>query len=162
MRRGAGFSLVEMIIVLAIGGIVLAIAIPLAERYIEKSRVTTAVIEVGEMSKVIKEYEKTTGALPAGFAALDAWLEARGRPQRYAGRLDPWGFPYEYWNLRASNGNGQARKDKKLAPLNSDFDLYSIGKDGLTSSSLGNSRARDDVVRARDGGFIGLAEEFDP
>ena len=49
-----------------------------------------------------------------------------------------------------------------LAPLNSDFDLYTVGPDGITHASLGNSASRDDIVRARDGGFIGTAEEFDP
>ena len=151
--RQGGFSLVEMIIVLGIAGILIAIALPLLDRYIEKSRVTTAVIEIGEMSKAIRTFEKANGALPASLGAADA---------KYAGKIDPWGYPYEYYNLRAMAGNGQARKDKKLAPLNSDFDLYSIGRDGQTAASLGNNKARDDVVRARDGGFIGIAEEFDP
>jgi general secretion pathway protein G len=46
--------------------------------------------------------------------------------------------------------------------LNSDFDLYSVGRDGLTAASLLNSKSRDDVVRARDGSFVGTAQEFDP
>ena len=77
-------------------------------------------------------------------------------------KVDPWNRPYQYFNLRTAKGNGQARKDKKLAPLNSDFDLYSVGPDGLTAAQLNNSKSRDDVVRARDGGFLGTAEEFDP
>ena len=76
--------------------------------------------------------------------------------------IDPWGNAYRYFNLRTVSGNGQARKDKKLAPLNSDFDLYSVGKDGESQENLGHARSRDDVVRARDGAFIGTAEEFDP
>ena len=40
--------------------------------------------------------------------------------------------------------------------------VYSIGPDGLTNASLTHANSRDDVVRARDGGFIGTAEEFDP
>ncbi len=75
--------------------------------------------------------------------------------------IDPWGRPYQYLNIRVS-GTSNARKDKKLKPLNSDFDLYSMGPDGLTNKSLNNAKSRDDVVRARDGGFIGTAEEFDP
>ncbi len=78
------------------------------------------------------------------------------------GKADPWGHPYEYFNLITAKGNGQARKDKKLAPLNTDFDLYSVGPDGQTAASLVNKASRDDTVRARDGGFIGLASDFDP
>ena len=149
--RQRAFTLVELLLVLAIGGIIIAIAMPLFERYIEKSRVITAVVEIGEMSKAIRTYEKANGALPASLTIAG-----------YPNKLDPWGYAYQYIDLRSLNGNGTARKDKKLAPLNSDFDLYSVGKDGETAASLGNSKSRDDIVRARDGGFIGLAEEFDP
>lgn len=149
--KDRGFTFLEILLVLAIVGLSAAIAVPALDRYIERSRVVEAVFDIGTMSARIKQFESSTGALPSGLAAVG-----------YSGKLDPWGQPYEYLNLVTAQGNGQARKDKKLAPLNSDFDLYSIGRDGLTAASLGNNRARDDVVRARDGGFIGLAEQFDP
>jgi general secretion pathway protein G len=66
-----------------------------------------------------------------------------------------------FYDIRV-NGTGGARRDHKLSPLNSDFDLYSVGRDQQTAASLADSRSRDDIVRARDGGFIGTAEEFDP
>jgi prepilin-type N-terminal cleavage/methylation domain-containing protein len=150
-QRARGFSMVELVIVLLIAALLLAIGIPAVEQYVERSRVIQSVVDIGDMQKTIKQFERTTGALPESLG--DAG---------YDGKLDPWGRPYEYLNLRTSHGNGQARKDKKLKPLNSDFDLYSIGRDGLTQASLGNSASRDDVVRARDGSFVGTAQEFDP
>lgn len=146
-----GFSLVEMVIVIAIGGILVAIVVPAVQTYMEKGRVAQAVLEIGDMSTAIRKKTKSTGTLPDS-------LDAAG----FGGRVDPWGRPYEYFNLVAAKGNGQARKDKKLAPLNSDFDLYSVGTDGLTAASLVNAKSRDDIVRARDGGFVGLASDFDP
>jgi len=146
-----GFTVVELVIVLAIAGIIVAISVPALQQYIERSRRVQAILDLKEMSTKIRDIDKTTGALPNSLA--DAG---------FAGRTDPWGRSYEYFNLRAATGNGQARKDKKLAPLNSDFDLYSVGPDGLTQASLGHASSRDDIVRARDGGFIGTAEEFDP
>lgn len=146
-----GFTFIEVLIVLMILGIVLAVSIPSYERYMHRARIVETIAEIETMAAKIKRYEMSKGALPDGLADVE-----------YAGKRDPWGMPYEYWNLYKSKGNGVARKDKKLAPLNSDFDLYSIGRDGLTASPLGNSKSRDDVVRARNGGFIGLAEEFDP
>lgn len=151
MAGHRGFTLVEIVIVLVIAGIVVAFSVPLVGRYIDRARVSEATTAIATMSDTIRKHGTRQGALPDGLA--DVGL---------AGKLDPWGYPYEYYNLVASKGNGQARKDKKLAPLNSDFDLYSVGRDGLTASSLGNSKSRDDVVRARDGRFIGTAEEFDP
>jgi general secretion pathway protein G len=148
--RAHGFSLVELVLVLAIVGVVLGFGIPLYLGHVDRTRLLEATVQLGELSKAVKAWERTNGALPATLAA--AGLQ----------KNDPWGRPYEYFNLRAVSGNGQARKDKKLAPLNSDFDLYSVGKDGETQQNLGHARSRDDVVRARDGAFIGTAEEFDP
>jgi general secretion pathway protein G len=52
------------------------------------------------------------------------------------------------------------RRDKNLVPINTDFDLYSVGKDGVTVSPLTAAQSRDDVVRANDGTFIGLGEDY--
>jgi general secretion pathway protein G len=150
-RASWGFTVVEIIIVLMIAGLVLAVALPAYERYVERARVMETVFAIGEMSKGIRKHEVSKGALP------DSLMEAG-----YGTSNDPWGNAYQYFNLRNSKGNGQARKDKKLAPLNSDFDLYSIGPDGLTAFQLSHKSSRDDIVRARDGGYIGTAEEFDP
>lgn len=140
----------EILIVLAIVAVIFAFTMPLYQRYIDRARVFEATTDLGELSKSVKAWEKSKGSLPATLAA--AGLQ----------KNDPWGNPYMYFNLQAVSGNGMARKDKKLSPLNSDFDLYSVGKDGLTQENLGHANARDDVVRARDGGFVGSAEEFDP
>jgi general secretion pathway protein G len=146
-----GFTLVEVFIVLIIVGIVLAIAVPAVDSYVQRSRIGQCVVDLTEMSGTIRKREKDTGALPDSLDDVG-----------FASRVDPWGNSYEYFNLRALKGNGQARKDKNLKPLNSDFDLYSIGRDRQTNASLTNAKSRDDVVRARDGRFIGTAEEFDP
>lgn len=150
-RIPGGFTMIELIIVVMIVGLVLAVAVPSYQRYIERSRVMETVIAVGDMSKGIRRYEMSKGALP------DSLMEAG-----YGTAVDAWGFGYQYLNLRTAKGGGVARQDKKLKPLNSDFDLYSVGRDGLTAASLGKSVSRDDIIRARDGGFIGTAEEFDP
>lgn len=146
-----GFTFVEVLLVVIIAGVLIAIAVPTFERYIERSRVVETTVEIGTMQKKIKDYEMAKGALPDALADVG-----------YDGKTDVWGRPFEYLNLRNLKGNGKARKDKSLAPLNSDFDLYSVGPDGLTEASLSNKASRDDVVRARDGRFVGRAEEFDP
>jgi general secretion pathway protein G len=52
------------------------------------------------------------------------------------------------------------RKDRNLHPLNSEFDLYSIGKDGRSMSALTAQISQDDVIWARDGNFVGLAADY--
>ena len=143
-----GFSLVELLIVFAILGAVLAIAIPAYERYVEKARLVDAVNTMHSIQEKITAYQKTNGTLPASLA-----------PVGYDSVRDPWGRAYVYVIITSP---AVARRDKKLAPLNSDYDLYTVGRDGLTQNSLGHANSRDDVVRARDGRFVGLAEEFDP
>lgn len=57
-------------------------------------------------------------------------------------------------------GVGGARKDRFLVPINSDFDIYSRGKNGTTVVALTPPQSQDDVIRASDGGFYGLARNF--
>ena len=53
-----------------------------------------------------------------------------------------------------------ARKDRFLVPINSTYDLYSVGKDGKTVAALTAKASKDDIVRANDGAFIGLAVKY--
>lgn len=146
-----GFTVFEIVVVLAIGGIILAISVPAVQSYMDRARVAQAITDIGQMSSTIKQYGRSKGALPDSLA--DVSLDTLS---------DPWGRPYQYFNLASSKGNGKARKDKKLNPLNSDFDLYSVGPDGDSKPQITNAVSRDDVLRARDGGFVGLATDFDP
>jgi len=45
-------------------------------------------------------------------------------------------------------------------PINTDFDLYSMGPDGRSAPPLTAKHSRDDIVRANDGAFIGLASDY--
>ena len=74
--------------------------------------------------------------------------------------LDPWGNPYQYLNVQTVKGKGKVRKDHNLVPINSDYDLYSMGKDGRSVSPLTAKHSRDDIIRANDGEYVGLAEDY--
>jgi general secretion pathway protein G len=52
------------------------------------------------------------------------------------------------------------RRDRYMLPLNSDYDLFSLGPDASTSVALGHPLALDDVIRANDGGFFGSASAY--
>ncbi|MFN9706387.1 MAG: type II secretion system protein [Planctomycetota bacterium] len=52
------------------------------------------------------------------------------------------------------------RSDQFSLPLNSDYDLFSIGPDCRSSSSLANEFSLDDVIRANNGGYFGLGKDY--
>ena len=74
--------------------------------------------------------------------------------------LDPWGRPYVYQSFTGLNGKGKMRKDKNLNPINTQYDLYSVGADGQSKLPLTVPVSQDDVILARDGNYIGLASNF--
>jgi general secretion pathway protein G len=146
-----GFTFIELMISLMIVGVLTGVAIPMYQNHRERIRVDTAIADIAAMSAAIKVFATDAQRFPESLNEI-----------RMGGKLDPWGYPYRYLDLTTKKGHGASRKDKRLNPLNSDFDLYSVGKDGDTSTSLNPKVSRDDVIRARDGRFIGLARDFDP
>lgn len=52
------------------------------------------------------------------------------------------------------------RRDQYMFPLNTDYDLFSLGPNGRTAVSLGEEVAQDDVIRANNGGYYGPAYAY--
>lgn len=148
-RRESGLTLVELMLVVAIIGVLVGIAIPKYNEYQERVKQTQAIQDIQVIQTLIKLYALDSGSYPASLAAVGN-----------GGKLDPWGRPYVYQELASVKGHGKARKDRKLNPLNSDFDLYSLGKDGDSKQQLTNKESLDDIVRANDGAYVGLASDY--
>jgi len=141
--------LVEILIGLAIIGILAAISIPGFISYRYKAKIAVAITEIKMIEKAITNHEIDDGDLPDSLIEID--MEQI---------TDPWGNPYQY--LRLDGGKtpgikGKRRRDKNANPVNSDFDLYSMGRDGKTTAQFTAKPARDDIVRANDGAYYGLA-----
>ena len=148
----AGFTLVELLVVVAMLGTLSGIGIPAYTRYIDKARITKAIAEIRMLQKEIKLYEIGEKTLPNSLADIG-----------WGTLLDPYGRPYQYVNFATGlkgAGVGGKRKDQWDNPLNDDYDLYSMGKDGQSAQHLHNTKSHDDIIRAREGRFIGLASEF--
>ncbi len=145
--------MIEMLIVIAILGTLLAIALPMLQAALDRARVARTIGDLSALQIDIAAYEAGGKGLPESLATI-------GR----ASLLDPWGRPYQYlrFDIEKPGGAvpGGARKDRFLVPLNSTYDLYSVGKDGKTVSALTAKASKDDIIRANDGGFIGLAVKY--
>ena len=155
-RGAGGFTLVELMIVVAIVGILSSIAIPSYLKYMEKNKETTAISDIGTIAWKLKAImmEDPT-ALPPDLATINFG--------NILPLIDPWGNPYQYLPIYGRPGNlNNARKDHNLHPINSDFDLYSMGPDGQSNKPLTSQKSRDDIIRANDGAFIGVASTYDP
>ena len=79
---------------------------------------------------------------------------------RDADLIDPYGRPYQYHNFTNADEKGKRRKDRFMVPLNAEYDLYSMGRDGQSEPHIAAPKSHDDIVRANEGLYIGPASEF--
>ena len=147
----AGFQLVEMLIVIAILGIVSFVAIPSYLSFLDKVDYVTAETDITDISAVIEQFYSGHNDYPNSLSDI-----GKGSLR------DPWGNAYGYLKIYGAppSARGRMRKDKNLVPINSDYDLYSIGKDGQSRAPFAPRVSHDDIVRASDGKFIGYAADF--
>lgn len=146
--RTRGFTLIELAITITVLAISAGVAVPAYNSYRERVRTADAVRGIAEMSARIELFALENRVPPANLAQVGL-----------AGRLDPWGRPYRYYNVATGNPGG-ARKNRNLVPINSDFDLYSEGPDGRSAAPLTARFSQDDIVRANNGRFIGKASDY--
>jgi len=140
-------------IVIAIIGTLSAIAIPNYLKYKNNAMIAVAVTDIRMIEKRI--------ALLA-FDNDDQLPDSLNDLTTIGTINDPWGNPYEY--LRIAGGDvkkvGELRRNMIDVPVNQDYDLYSMGKDGQSQSSFKVDVSRDDVVRAYEGRYVGLVSEL--
>jgi len=146
------FTLIELSIVVAIIGVLAIVAVPTYGDYIDKAKAVQAIVDIKGIGNQLVFYQLSNGKFPPSLTEVGA-----------QDMLDPWGNSYQYFNVsdpNNKNATGKARKDHNMVPINSDFDLYSMGKDGKSTSPLTAKASRDDIVRANNGRFIGLASNY--
>ncbi|MEJ2100912.1 MAG: type II secretion system protein GspG [Desulfobacterales bacterium] len=153
-RWPEGVTLVELMIVVAIIGTLASIAIPNYITYKEKARVAAAIAEIRLIEIQIQNYHVDHQDYPERLSDIGKGIF-----------IDPWRNPYRYLKIAgvAHTGKGKTdkrRKDHFMVPVNSDYDLYSMGRDGKSNAPFTAKMSRDDIVRANDGQFVGLASEY--
>jgi general secretion pathway protein G len=245
LKSPLGYTFIELMMVVAIIGVLASVSATSYSRYIEKVQITKVIVELRNIEKAITAYYAVRGSYPASLADIG-----------FGNVVDRWGNPYEYMRVQDSddvtggngdngggNGNsgsgssgsgsggagnngksakgaslpvegvniaclslaclsvaegdvtclnvagvnivcldvvspntahadqssdkgnggsgkGKLRRDRNMNPINSDYDLYSMGKDGETSTQLNSTKGKDDIIRALNGEFVGLASDF--
>lgn len=144
----SGFTLIEILIVIAIMGTLTAIAMPNFKTYIEKVKEQKVLNDIRTLEKEIINFYETYDRYPKDLAEIGL-----------DDLKDAWGNPYRYLPVEGSP-KGKLRKDHFMVPVNSDFDLYSMGQDGKTASPFTSKNSRDDIVRANDGQYLGLVSDY--
>ena len=151
LQSSRAYTMVELALVMLIIALIYSSIAPVYMHIVEEKKTDAAVDKIELMELDITEFYKDNGRFPDS-------LEEIYNPVP----LDPWGNPYQYLNIldNPAKGKGKLRKDKNLVPINSDFDLYSMGPDGESASPLTASISKDDIVRGRNGDFVGLATDY--
>jgi general secretion pathway protein G len=149
--RSLAFTLIEIMVVIAIIGTLSAIAIPPYLSYIKRLDNTDALSDIRVIEEAINDYLDENGELPDSLD--DVGL---------GDMEDPWGNPYVYLRIDGGKvkGKGKLRKDHSMVPVNTDYDLYSKGKDGKSQTPFTAKASQDDIVRAQDGAFVGLVSDY--
>ncbi len=129
-----------------------AIVIPVYQGYVDDARLAAVRKDMALISVHLDRFRTdNAGSLPDSLAETPA-----------SHLRDPWGNPYQFLNIEDADtaGLGMVRKDKNLVPLNTDYDLYSKGKDGESKAPLTAAASHDDIVRANNGAYIGPASDY--
>lgn len=118
----SGYTLMELLVVLAILGLLAAIATPMVLHYLDSSKLSTAKTEISNISAGLDLFKYDVGRYPTTDEGLKSLTSAPPGVDNWSGPyikkanalLDPWGHPYHY---RSPGEHGE-------------FDLYTNGTKG--------------------------------
>jgi general secretion pathway protein G len=125
-RNDAGYTLLELLVVMGILALLTAVAIPQLMGYFGKAKAQSVQLQIENIGTALELYYMENGAYPSADVGLKALVEATPEAPRWNGPylkkaknlLDPWGHPYQY---RYPTANGE-------------YEIYSLGPEGKRKS----------------------------
>ena len=126
-RADAGYTLLEVLVVMGIVVLLASIAAPQVLGYLGRARTEAAKVQIGSIATALELYALDMGAFPSmqnGLAALVSQPAGAARwrgpyLKRADGLIDPWGRPYQY---RYTGRSGQPQ-------------VYTLGRDNAAGGS---------------------------
>jgi general secretion pathway protein G len=128
-NREAGFTLLELLVVLAILGLLIGLVAPRALNLLGSSKEKIARIDLERLSGNLDIYKLDVGTYPTTDQGLQALIRRPQGAERWNGPYlkgdklpeDPWGHPFVYRFPSQRPGH--------------DYDLYSLGPSGQAGGS---------------------------
>ena len=129
----AGFTLLELLVVLVILGLLASVTAPAVARYLSGAKVDAAKLQIQNISTTLDMYRLDTGSYPSPQDGLRALVQRPAAAQRWNGPYlrkpdmikDPWGREYQYrtpgeraevevFTLGADNATGGTGENQDL------------------------------------------------
>jgi general secretion pathway protein G len=125
--RQAGFTLIEVLVVLVIIGLIMGLVGPRVLSYLSDSKIKAAGLQIHALSGSLDLYSLDNGRYPTTAEGLAALIEKPATAEQWHGPylrtntlpMDPWGRQYVY---RAPGQHGE-------------FDIISLGPNGVEGDS---------------------------
>ncbi len=122
MKKQLGFSMLEVMVVIAIIGIMMGVMVPVFMGNDDKARVSAAQQDINAISQALDLYKLDNRTYPSTDEGLDALVNRPASASNWSEngyikklKEDPWGNPYQYVSPGSSGP----------------YDLFSLGADGI-------------------------------
>ena len=123
----AGFTLLELLVVLVILGLLASVTAPAVARYLSGAKVDAAKLQIQNISTTLDMYRLDTGSYPASQDGIRALVQRPAAAQRWNGPYlrkpdmikDPWGREYKY----------------RTPGENAEVEVFTLGADNATGGT---------------------------
>jgi general secretion pathway protein G len=120
-HSAAGFTLLELLVVLAILGLLIGLVAPQVMRYLGRAKTDAARVDIHNVEQALDLYRLDVGRYPTERQGLEALVARPAGVDNWQGPYikqravpkDPWGRPYHY----------------RIPGEHGDYDLYTLGAD---------------------------------